>query len=103
TAEQNLALPVEQAPAARSAAWRDRLEGGLVWLGDRLNPILVKETRQALKSRQFVVTFILVLFLAWAWSIFGVAIIGPSIRYAASGLYMFNGYYVILAVPLMVI
>ena len=31
-------------------AWCDK------W-SDRLNPILVKETRQALKSRQFVVTF----------------------------------------------
>lgn len=103
TAEQNFALPAEQAPAARAADWRDRLEGGLVWLGDRLNPILVKETRQALKSRQFVVTFILVLTLAWLWSIFGVALIGPSIRYASSGLYMFCGYYVILAFPLMVI
>ena len=104
TAEQDFALPVaEQSPASRAATWPNRLEHALVWLGDRLNPILVKETRQALKSRQFVVTFILVLVLAWAWSIFGVALIGPSIRYAASGSYMFCGYYVILAFPLMVV
>ena len=30
-------------------------------LGDRFNPIVVKEVRQALKSRQFVVTFLLLL------------------------------------------
>jgi hypothetical protein len=75
----------------------------LVWLGDRLNPILVKETRQALKSRQFIITFALVLAFAWIWSIFGVALIGPEIYYAARGLDMFLGYYVILAVPLLVI
>jgi hypothetical protein len=80
-----------------------RLEDALVWTGDRLNPILVKETRQALKSRQFVVTFTLVLALAWIWSIFGVAMIGPSIYFAARGFDMFLGYYVILAVPLLVV
>lgn len=93
-------------PASRSFSagnlWVD-LERALVWLGDRLNPILVKETRQALKSRQFVITFTLVLVLAWVWSIFGVALIGPDIYYAARGLDMFLGYYVILAVPLLVV
>lgn len=86
----------------RAGRW-ERVEQALVWLGDRINPILVKETRQALKSRQFVVTFTLVLLLAWAWSIFGVSFIGPSIYYAARGFDLFQGYYVILAVPLMVI
>lgn len=88
--------------APRAGRW-DRVEQALVWLGDRVNPILVKETRQALKSRQFVVTFTLVLILAWAWSILGVSMIGPSIYYAARGFDLFQGYYVILAVPLMVI
>ncbi len=32
---------------------------------DQLNPILVKETRQALKSRQFVATFSIMLFGSW--------------------------------------
>ena len=88
--------------APRAGRW-ENVERALVWLGDRVNPILVKETRQALKSRQFVVTFTLVLLLAWAWSIFGVSMIGPSIYYAARGFDLFQGYYVILAVPLMVI
>jgi hypothetical protein len=93
-------------PGARSLAAGDlgaNIDRGLVWLGDRLNPILVKETRQALKSRQFVITFTLVLVLAWIWSIFGVALIGPDIYYAARGLDMFLGYYAILAVPLIVV
>ena len=32
---------------------------------DWLNPILVKETRQSLKSRQFVATFLLMLVASW--------------------------------------
>ena len=32
-------------------------------VGERLNPILVKESRQSLKSKQFVVTFSLLLYL----------------------------------------
>ncbi len=93
-------------PGSRSFApgnvWAE-IDRGLVWLGDRLNPILVKETRQALKSRQFIITFTLVLVLAWVWSIFGVAMIGPEIYYAARGFDMFLGYYVILAIPLLVV
>lgn len=96
---QSQTIPVAELRAGR---W-ERVEQALVWLGDRVNPILVKETRQALKSRQFVVTFTLVLILAWAWSILGVSMIGPSIYYAARGFDLFQGYYVILAVPLMVI
>jgi hypothetical protein len=34
-----------------------RLEDILERIGDRLNPILVKEARQSMKSRQFIVTF----------------------------------------------
>ena len=43
-----------------------RLESLLDRVGDRLNPILVKEARQAMKSRQFIVTFALLLvFFTW--------------------------------------
>ena len=58
---------------------------GLERLGDRFNPIVVKEVRQALKSRQFVVTFLLLLLAAWAGSIFGVSYLGESIDYGSSG------------------
>lgn len=100
----SISIPPAAVPAAPPAAafWR-RLDEAMTWLGDRLNPILVKETRQALKSRQFVITFALVLTLAWIWSMFGVAMIGPSIYFAAHGLEMFLGYYTILAVPLLVV
>jgi len=86
----------EQVSPSRLEQWLDRI-------GDHLNPILVKETRQALKSRQFVLTFVLVLVCGWVWSIFGVAIQGPAIYVRASGAAMFAGYFLILAFPLLVI
>jgi len=78
----------------------DRLVG---WCGDRVNPILVKETRQALKSRQFTITFGLLLIAGWLVSIVGVVMIGPDIWYTARGRDMFFAYYLILAFPLLVI
>ncbi|MCX7424431.1 MAG: hypothetical protein NTW96_02145 [Planctomycetia bacterium] len=94
--------PAEPQATAGARAWA-AFERQLVRLGDRLNPILVKETRQALKSRQFVVTFALLLLCGWFWSIGGVAMIGPEIQYSASGPSMFYGYYLILSFPLLVI
>jgi hypothetical protein len=70
---------------------------------DRLNPILVKETRQALKSRQFVVTFLIVLVSCWTASFAVVAIVGPDVYYVASGPRMLYVYAMILAFPLTLI
>ncbi|QEG35516.1 ABC transporter permease [Bythopirellula goksoeyrii] len=78
----------------------------LAWLErmiDRVNPILVKETRQALKSRQFVATFLIVLIACWAASFAVVAIIGPDVYYVASGPTMLIVYAMILAIPLILI
>ncbi|MEA1952557.1 MAG: hypothetical protein U9N87_14345 [Planctomycetota bacterium] len=93
---------VRQTPGKAQRIWT-LVERSLVWAGDRLNPILVKETRQALKSRQFMFTFGLLLFCGWIWSILGVAMIGPDIHYGAKGPEMFIGYFWILAFPLLVI
>ena len=56
-----------------------------------------------LKSRQFVITFSLVLLCGWLWSIIGIAPVGPEVYYSFDGPEMFYGYYVILAFPLIVI
>jgi hypothetical protein len=101
-------VPVENPTADKAAElasprWWDRAEGWLNRVGDRLNPILVKETRQALKSRQFSFTFVLVLTACWLWTIGGVAMIGPRIFYSAEGPELFYGYFLILAFPLAVI
>lgn len=76
------------------------------WLGrlsEHVNPILVKETRQALKSRQFSLTFALLLLFCWGWSIFGLWVMGPEVAYGVKGPEMLLGYYLILAFPLLVI
>lgn len=85
-----------------SAHWAT-IERWLEWLGDWLNPILVKESRQALKSFQFTVTFVLVLVACWIVTIGGVAMIGPGIYYSASGGSLLIAYYAVLALALFVV
>jgi hypothetical protein len=91
-------------------SWRDRvaaawqaIERFLVYAGDWLNPILVKETRQAIKSSQFTITFVLVLVACWIATIGVVAYVGPRIFYSAEGGTLLVWYYAILALPLMVV
>lgn len=96
------AVEIVNEPRAASGWW-DRLDSLITAINQRLNPILVKEARQALKSKQFTVTFTLVLAAAWGWTMLGVAMVGPSIYYGASGMTLFAGYFVILAAALIVI
>lgn len=96
----------ETTSQARSAVrdWIARLEAWLERTGDRFNPILVKECRQALKGRQFLGTFALMLVGCWIWSFMGLARLGPAAGYgAASARDLFVGFYVILAFPLLVV
>lgn len=71
--------------------------------GDRFNAILVKEVRQALKSRQFVVTFMLFLLVSWAGSLYGVAYLGDSIEYGSPAQTFFAGFYLGLCIAALVI
>ena len=64
-------LPDLQQRESMIERWFDQIDDWCERMGDRLNPILVKETRQALKSRQFMVTFSVLLFAALAWTIVG--------------------------------
>jgi len=70
---------------------------------DWLNPILVKETRQSLKSRQFVATFLLMLVASWLISVFGIVLAGAGAEYRTLGGAFFFAYYVVLAVAVFVI
>jgi hypothetical protein len=79
------------------------IERFLIYAGDWLNPILVKETRQALKSSQFLITFVLVLVACWIATIGVVAYIGPRIFYSADGGTLLFWYFLILSLPLMVV
>ncbi|MEZ6069850.1 MAG: hypothetical protein R3C10_06120 [Pirellulales bacterium] len=90
---------------AQTTSRRSRLDDLERWLervGDRLNPILVKETRQLLKSKQFTLTFLLLLLCGWGWTFVGASMVGPGIFYA-HGRELFFGYFVVLAFPLCVV
>jgi hypothetical protein len=70
---------------------------------DWLNPILVKETRQALKSRQFIVTFLLMLIASWLISVFGTLMAGDSLEFGSAGRGLFTSYFVVLALAIFVV
>ena len=77
------------------------------WLeraSDFLNPILVKETRQALKSRAFVSVFLLMLIASWLISSIGVLYVyGPDLSYAAAGRSFFTAFYTVLSIAVFIV
>ncbi|MEZ6115063.1 MAG: hypothetical protein R3C28_00595 [Pirellulaceae bacterium] len=99
-----LAEAIERRSAQPTSSWLSTLVDAVAGqVTDRLNPILVKEARQALKSRQFVVTFTLLLIAAWVWTLFEVSMNMPGVYYTPLGGELMLGYYFILAVPMLVI
>lgn len=95
------AISAATVPAA-SAFWQ-RFDEMLDGLSDRLNPILVKESRQAMKSRQFTITFTMLLVVGWVYTILFVLVNLPGVFYSPLGSLMLFGYYLILAVPLLIV
>lgn len=74
------------------------------WGGERLNPILVKEVRQSLKSRQFEISFGLTLLAAVGWTLLYMSFAVPRIYYVpGGGIELLNGYAIILLVPLLIV
>lgn len=72
--------------------------------GELVNPILVKEVRQALKSRQFEVSFGLTLLAAVCWTLLFMSMNVPRMFYTpAAGAELLRGYAFILLVPLLII
>ncbi|GIW92091.1 MAG: ABC transporter permease [Pirellulaceae bacterium] len=94
---------LQEMPAARSesdaeadrAGWLDRLS-------DYFNPILVKEARQAVKSRTFVWPFCLTLIAALGWSYFSAGHIISQMQ-SMDPLVVFIGFYVILAATTLIL
>ncbi|NOX55025.1 MAG: ABC transporter permease [Planctomycetes bacterium] len=85
-----------EAAVAEKATAIERASRWLEWLSDHVNPILVKEVRQSLKSRQFVITFMLLLAAAWLISVVGIANAGDSLEYGNVGRAFFAFYYLVL-------
>jgi hypothetical protein len=96
------APPPADSEAPSTVAW-PKLERLLDSLSDRLNPILVKEARQAMKSKQFSVTFALLLIFGWVYTLLFVVLNLPGVFYSPLGSAMLFGYYLILAVPLLIV
>jgi hypothetical protein len=92
-----------------AAAISQLVEGETAWdkrlisLSNWVNPILVKETRQALKSRQFSLTLMLLTVVVLGWSLFSIIGMVPSIYYASNGSGLLIGYSIILIVPSLII
>ncbi len=97
-----VSAPADQQVPSPSGLW-NRIDHWCERAGDSLNPILVKETRQALKSRQFVMTFSVLLFAALAWTIIGSLTLMPQIYTQPSAPRLLIGYYVVLAIPMLMV
>ncbi|MFM9116779.1 MAG: ABC transporter permease, partial [Planctomycetota bacterium] len=82
----------------RWAEWEVRLERAGEWL----NPILVKEARQSLKSNHFSYSFMLLLLAAVVWSFLGLFYWSSSGSLASSST-MLSGYFFMLLFPLFLI
>ena len=94
----------DQSPFRGEAAKQpSAIDRTLESISEYLNPILVKEGRQAFKSFQFFYTFLLLLLVGWAWSMLGVTYRLPGIYYVPAGPMMLVGYFWILAFPLLVV
>ena len=114
TTEPNSAMVAELSSLAPDqlehvAAIQQLVEGETAWdkrliaCSDWINPILVKETRQALKSRQFSWTLMLLTIVVLSWSILAIVGMIPSIYYNSNGAGMLIGYVIILIVPALIV
>ncbi|MEX0716577.1 MAG: hypothetical protein WD066_08320 [Planctomycetaceae bacterium] len=82
------------------------LPPSFAWLektGDHANAILVKETRQSLKSRQFVITFLLLLAAAWLVSMFFMLEAAETIETNPIGGRFFYAFFFVLLVAIFVV
>lgn len=101
--EGNLGEKRGQGLADPTPPWLKRIDEWATRMGDRLNPILVKETRQALKSRQFLTTFSMLLLAALSWTVICSLQGMPAIYYLPWAPQLLVGYYVLLAVPMLLV
>ena len=89
-AEARQGSPFAETPSSRWSWFDQRISK----LSEYVNPILVKEARQALKSRQFLITFSLLLIASWGVSLVFVSLTYPDVYYAPSGPWILYFYYI---------
>ncbi len=73
------------------------------WATERINPIVVKEVRQSLKSKQFTISFGLTLIAAISWTLIAISLMVPRIYFVPAGVQLLTGFFCILQFPLMII
>ncbi len=103
--------PLGQTPPTDGEDFRHRItdppqpgwETWWLWASERINPIVVKEVRQSLKSKQFTISFGLTLIAAVSWTLIAISLMVPRIFYMPAGIPLLSGYFCILVIPLMVI
>ncbi len=71
----------------------------LIRASDWCSPILVKEVRQALKSRQFNWTLVLLMIFIAIWTAFAIVSMLPGIYYFPAGGTLLSGYFFLLLIP----
>jgi hypothetical protein len=81
----------------------NRWQSAWIWLSEHANPIVVKEARQSLSSRQFSVSFTLTLLAVVFWTIMATMMQLPDMYYVPGGSLMLSGFLVILAFPLLLV
>ncbi len=81
----------------------NRFDHWLIRWSDYLSPIVVKESRQALRSKQFLWTFGFLLACIIGWTFLTILSRIPSIYYYPAGASLLSGYIIMLAVPALVI
>lgn len=96
-------IPTTATVVPNASAFWTRIETLVDSLSERLNPILVKEARQAMKSKQFMITFSLLLIVGWVYTLLFVMASLPGVFYSPFGSAMLVGYYLILGVPLLIV
>lgn len=80
--------------------WMDRLAEKLEIWSDRLNPILVRETRQRIKGKFFPATFLLLVGLSWLVCVGTVLSIGEQAGMAEIGPRLLSNLLLLLGIPL---
>ena len=83
-----------------SEQWLSRFDGLCERWTDRFNPVLVKEVRQALRSRGFTASFLLTLGGCWCLSLALVGMEGDALQQGDSGPEFFRAYLFALLIPL---
>lgn len=79
------------------------LDRRMLAYSDLFSPIVVKEVRQSLRSRQFIWSMAALLTAILVWSFFVVLGNMPNIYYRPAGMQMLGGYFLMLVVPTFVL